>query len=61
VRVLWWSGLTVLTLGLLRTLALLAHGIAHGDTATIVVNAVLVPVAVALLFVLWRVRDNLRS
>jgi hypothetical protein len=58
---LWWSGLTILILGLLRTVALLAHGIAQGDTATIVVNAVLVPVVIALVFVLWRVRDNLRS
>jgi hypothetical protein len=61
VRVLWWSCLVIVVLGTVRTVALLLDGLAKGDTATIIVNALLVPVEAAILVVLVRVRDQLRA
>jgi hypothetical protein len=58
VRTLWWSCQSILVLGLVRTFFVMIEGIGAGNTATIVVNAVLLPLEVGLVAVLWRLREQ---
>lgn len=60
-RTLWWSCLVVLGLGVVRTVAFVIQGISAGNTATIVINAVLLPLEAVFIFVLWRLRDQMTN
>jgi hypothetical protein len=61
VRTLWWSCLVVLCLGVVRTVAFVIQGISVGNRATIVINAVLLPLEAAFIVVLWRLRDQMTN
>ena len=60
-QVLWWSGLVILGLGIVRSVIVVFWGVANGSTATIVINLVLLVAEAMFVAVLWRVRDQLRS
>jgi hypothetical protein len=59
VRTLWWSCLVVLCLGIARTIAFVIQGVIVGNTATIVVNVILLPLEAVFVVVLWRLRDQM--
>ena len=57
-RTLWWSCLVVLSLGVVRSVAFVIQGIVVGNTATVVINLITLPLEAVFFVVLWRVRDQ---
>ncbi len=60
-RLLWWTGLVVIALGIVRTVGLVIRGIVSGDAATVAINVALTACEVVFVVVLLRVRDQLRT
>jgi hypothetical protein len=60
VRVLWWSGLTIIVLGIVRTVGFAVRGIVTYDTTTLVLNLVFLPIEGVFVWVLWRVRGQVQ-